>query len=187
VKAKKYWVLIIISLVFFVVTGHTTWVAGKDKKISLLKVAPNQRDVLVGLEGVMVVTEEFSGAEKYGLTKQALRADVESRLRQNGVKVCSEEEWAQTPGMPWLYVNVILLNDQENSLAAIGIKVELYERTLLLRDTTKVVNAATWRKWKTRFIELNNPQEVKKSILDLVDGFINDYLAANPKGQTTKD
>ncbi|MHC4557523.1 MAG: hypothetical protein ACYTFW_10520 [Planctomycetota bacterium] len=181
-KAKKYWILIITSLVFFVAMGHTTWVAGKAKKIPLFKVVPNQRDVLVGLESVMVVVEEFSGAKKYGLTKQALRADVESRLRQHSVKLCSEEEWAQTPGMPWLYVNVILLSDQESGPAAIGIKVELYERTVLLRDTTMVVNAATWRKWTARFIELNNLKEVKKSVMDLVDGFINDYLAANPKG-----
>jgi hypothetical protein len=179
-KTKTYWILIVVSLVFLVAIGHVTRVAGKAKRIPQFKVVANQRDVLAGLQGVMVVVGELSGPEKYGLTKQALRTDVELQLSQHGVKVLSEEEWGRTPGMPWLYVDVILLVGRESGPAAVSVKVELYERTLLLRNTEMVANAATWRKWRAGFLGLNYPNEVRKSVKDLVDEFINDYLAKRP-------
>ncbi|MHC4426797.1 MAG: hypothetical protein ACYSYV_11980 [Planctomycetota bacterium] len=180
-KTKTYWILIAVSLVFLVAMGHVTRVAGEAKRVPQFKVVANQRKVLAGLQGVMVVAGELSGAEKYGLTKQTLRTDVELQLSQRGVKVLSEDNWGRTPGMPWLYVDVILSVDQESGPAAASVKVELYERTLLLRNTELVANAATWRKWRAGFLGSNYPNEVRKIVKDLVDEFINDYLAERPE------
>jgi hypothetical protein len=180
-KTKPYWILIIVSLVFLVVAEHVTRVAGEAKKTPQFRVLAHQREVLAGLEGVMVVAGELTGAEKYGLAKRVVRNDVELQLRRHGLKVLSEEEWGRTPGMPWLYVDVILSIDEGAGPAAVSIRVELYERILLLRNTELVANAATWRKWRGGFLGLNDLDEIRKSVTDLADEFINDYLAANPK------
>ena len=182
-KTKHYWILIIVSFVFLVAVGHVTRVAGGAKKIPQFRVLAHQREVLAGLQGVMVVAGELTGADEYGLTKQVVRNDVESRLRRHGVKVLSEEEWGRTPGMPWLYVDVILSIDEGGGPATVSVKVELYERTLLMRNTEMVANAATWRKWRGGFLGLNDLSDVRKSVTDLADEFINDYLAANPRKQ----
>ncbi|MGD8501306.1 MAG: hypothetical protein PVJ86_11700 [Phycisphaerales bacterium] len=182
-KTKQYWILVIVLLVFLVALGHVTRVAGEAKKVPQFRVLANQREVLAGLQGVMVVAGELKGAEKHGLTERVVRNDVESQLRRHGVKVFSEEEWGRTPGMPWLYVDVILSIDEGAGPAAVSIKVELYERTLLLRNTELVANGATWRKWRGGFLGLNDLDEVRKSVTDLAGEFIQDYFVANPKKQ----
>jgi hypothetical protein len=88
--------------------------------------------------------------------------------------------------MPWLYIDVILSVDQDSGPAAASVKVELYERTLLLRNTELVANAATWRKWRAGFLGSNYPNEVRKIVKDLVDEFINDYLAERPESSRKK-
>jgi hypothetical protein len=51
------------------------------------------KEVLAGLDGVRVVVEGVRPeAEKYGLTQQLLQTDTELRLRQNGIRVLTDEE-----------------------------------------------------------------------------------------------
>jgi|WetSurMetagenome_2_1015567.scaffolds.fasta_scaffold1043944_1 hypothetical protein len=64
--------------------------------------------VLVGLKGVWVCVSDFrTDVESYGLTKQRLQTDVELRLRQNGIKVISQEEYIKMPCTSLLEITVL--------------------------------------------------------------------------------
>jgi hypothetical protein len=74
--------------------------AAKEKEAVLYKppVSFNTKDVLAGIEGVEVVVEALPPvAEKYGLRKQDLQADVEQQLRGRRIAVV---EKPQTQGRP---------------------------------------------------------------------------------------
>jgi len=69
----------------------------------------DQQKALVGLKGVEVGVENVNPqAERLGLTAALIKTDIELRLRKAGVKVLTAEEKFDTPGMPWLYVNLTI-------------------------------------------------------------------------------
>ena len=141
---------------------------------------PNET-TLAGLQGVNVVVESMSPeVEKYGLTQQAFQTDVELRLRQYGVKVLSREDWGQTPGCPYLYVNVSPLINEKSGYVAASINVELRQLTSLRRNPTKVVFAGTWTTGSVCLYGLGRLKELGEDVRDHVDEFINAYRAANP-------
>jgi hypothetical protein len=144
---------------------------------------------LKGLKGVNVVVEAIPGLERFDptqQTRQQIQTDTESRLRQNSIKVLTEQEWLKSlessEDCSLLYINLDVRVPEEIPLFTYNILVELKQEVLLVRDMTKVCLAATWdRGWSG----LTGRSPVKKDILenvkDLVDIFINDYLAVNPK------
>ena len=129
---------------------------------------------------VVLVDHIEQEARKYGLTREVLQAEVELKFRQNGIKVFSEEEQLQTPGMPFLYINVNVIIEEAKKFAAANIHVAFKQAVLLKRDTTKGCLATTW---ETGGISTCRPEELKdvrEDVKSLIDQFINDYLAANP-------
>jgi len=185
-KAKKNWIATIVLVAIVVATGYVTQVAGEAeqpaKTIPQLKYVSNQRDALAGLQGVYVAVEEFPpGSERYGLTQKALQTDVELRLRQNDVQVISFEEFMKIKSLPYLHVSVTPLINEKFDLAAVSILIELNELAFLVRSPTTCVRCTTWRENSVWLVGLNRLSEVRDKVEDLVDVFINDYLAANPK------
>jgi hypothetical protein len=73
------------------------------------------------------------GAAKINLAEEAIRTDVELRLRMAGMNVTPLEQ------LPAVYVNVNVLDDAQ----AMAILVELKQRTSLPRTASTVV-ATTW-------------------------------------------
>jgi len=142
-----------------------------------------QRNTLKGLQGVYVIVESLKPeVEKYGLTEQQLQTDVELRLRQNGIKVLSQQEWLSTPGRPWLYVNVnVVIHDEPPLVVAYNILLKLKQDVLLERDTTKRCDASTWYTGSIGCASLGKIGTIREHVKNYVDKFINDYLAANPK------
>jgi hypothetical protein len=188
-KDKKYWVL----AAMLVICASVLWAANKtdspqvtfyDEVLAGLKgvtLCKNQRDVLAGLQGVRVLVEHLNPkVEEYGLEAQQLQNDVELRLRQNGIKVLSEQEYLSTLN-PCLYVCVIVDIRPESSLVVSGITLELREAVLLIRDQTKLCMGGTWWTASTGSVGLNNIKTIREGVKDNVDKFINDYLAVNPK------
>jgi len=64
------------------------------------------RNALRGLSGVYVMPENPLEEEaiRGGLSQDAIRTEVELKLRQAGIRVLSREEWEQAPGKPYLQV-----------------------------------------------------------------------------------
>jgi len=96
-----------------------------------------EQKVLVGLKGVFVFVESTQPEQpRVGLTKDQIRTDVELRLRKAGVRVLTEEERLQMPGMPYLFVMAETHFPEERTSDAGGgfvVRLELRERVMLAR------------------------------------------------------
>ena len=65
---------------------------------------------LRGLKAVYVsVADIIPEVEHLGLTKDQIKTDVQLRLRKAGIRVLTEKEWPATPGMPYVYVMVVVV------------------------------------------------------------------------------
>ncbi|MFH1370489.1 MAG: hypothetical protein ABII09_04305 [Planctomycetota bacterium] len=177
-------IVLAVFVVCILLVGWYIALAGEPEKaanetLSTLTYAKNKRDVLNGLREIYVIVEYIEPeVEKKGLIKQVIETDVELELRKYGIKVVSEEESLKKPGGSFLYVNV---NANTNSSAILtgAISVNLSEAVMLLRSKT-VVLAQTWSVNGVLFSS-SDSIFVRDSIKSIVDKFINDYLAANPK------
>ena len=75
---------------------------------------------LVGLKGGFVAVEEMDPKPSaWPDTGDKIQADVEVRLRKDGVKVLTQEESSKAPGVAWLYVNVNAVTMPGSSLCAL--------------------------------------------------------------------
>lgn len=138
----------------------------------------NQK-ALVGLKGIGVLVEYMQPqAERLGLTRDQIRTDVELRLRKAGIKVLTEKEYSEVPGQPWLYVNINTAMGTLPGICAYSIKVDL-EETVTLANGFKT-RSAIWNIGYVGLIGIRKTNYIRNPLSDLIDEFINDYLAANP-------
>ena len=135
--------------------------------------AQDKRDILRGLQGCPVVVERLRPEiEQDGLTKEQLQTDTELKLREAGIKVFSLKEAAQLKGCPYFYLNVHVLKLQSGCYSY-NISTELIEEAFPL--------------WQTAWTQLEllgfscRLSDIRENAKDMVDEFINEYLAANQK------
>jgi hypothetical protein len=95
-----------------------------------------------------------------------------------GIKVQSEEESMGTPGSPQLYIMVKVLGTSTGDYAA-HIRVELRETVGLVRHPGMEVFTSTWTTGK--FGVTPSLSDVRQQEQALIDKFISEYIAANPK------
>ena len=141
------------------------------------------KESLRGLRGVNIMVESLQpDIEKDGLRKSSIKTDVELKLRMAGIKVLTKEEREKEPGMPYLYVRVSSIK-RETGLHVFNIDVELGQLVLLARDPKIICYyATTWRTTgEIGTIGGVKVNQLRDSIKDRVDEFINDYLEMNPK------
>ncbi len=107
---------------------------------------------------------------------------MELRLRQSGIRVFSESEWAAEPARAFLYVKVETVA-QGSVLFAVHVKVDLEQGVLLDRNQAVRVVGTTWQSRGSLGIlgRAALSTAVPDSVRDGVDEFINAYLAVNPK------
>ena len=135
---------------------------------------------LVGLKGVQVLVEYMDPkAEGIGLTRDQIRTNVELRLRKAGIMVLTGKEMGEIPGRPIFYVNVNTLFLKQNPLIVYHIRLELQEWVTLGRGFETV--GGIWNASTTGVVGPKQIGKVRELVGDLVDEFINNYLAANPK------
>lgn len=144
--------------------------------------ARRQIDALVGLKGVQVKVQKISpDAERMGLTEDQIKTDVELRLRKAGVRVLTEKEVDETPGQPALYVREDTIVMQDFPIIVNSISVELEEWVTLPRGSQPYVIIIIWSTSQTTPMGAGKIQQIRGQVGWLVDRFIHDYLAANPK------
>ncbi len=145
-------------------------------------VKAEDRQILAGISGIQVLVDEKIGpeAERAGLTWEALQKDVELRLRQAGVRVMTMKESLFVPGIPFLYLNVTTREDP--GLYTFCLKLELMERIRVDRIPSVDLYGRTW-KGQGRLVTVgaDNLRHVRENVRDMVDAFISEYLAANPR------
>ena|SRR5256885_1808734 len=139
------------------------------------------RKTLAGLRGIRVlagVAMDSDQARRDGLSGEQLQTDVELKLREAGVAVLS----LQDSSAPVLTVNVFVLRGSPQRFYAFSIAVEVQETVTLNRNPSVAVWTDTWRTPTTLgTVSVGQLRSVRDNVRDVVDQFINAYLAANPK------
>jgi hypothetical protein len=144
-----------------------------------------KRGSLRGLKGIGVVVEALQpGTESDGLTQSQLRTDVELALRQAGIRVLSQEESLAEPGRPYLYINLNTMKSEVLNVFAsylFSLQLSLRQDATLTRAPDIKVSAITWQTAVLGSVKAADLQNLRKTLRDSLDQFINDYLAVNPK------
>ena len=151
----------------------------------LAQEAPTTAATLRGLTGVDVVVEELPAepdVEEARLGSSAVQEDIESQLREGGIRVLSDEEWQAAPGRPWLFVRVQMLRPQAARRAFVYvISLDLMQQVGLARDPGIDAVGMTWRTGEIGTVSAINVSRVRDSLRAQVDTFINAYWAVNPR------
>ena len=139
---------------------------------------PEEMVILKGVDGVRVEVKRLKPEiERDGLFKSTLQTDVELKLRMSGMKVLSEDEAANNPNSPCLYLNIDAL---KCSLGYVyRIQLILKEMVTLVRKPVKAFGT-TYRA-ADRFSISPNLSEIREDAREVVDDFIKEWMEANSK------
>jgi Cdc6-like AAA superfamily ATPase len=145
--------------------------------------AVSNRATLRGLKGVGVLVEKLpSEVEQEGLKRDQLQMEVESKLLKAGIKVLTREEAFNTPGEPFLYINInVNIAKTESDIYPYGIDMLLIQKVSLLRDSKLTSYAITWSTGGVGSIAKPILSQLRESVEAMVDVFIKAYLTENPK------
>lgn len=140
---------------------------------------------LKDLPGVRVIVADFRNtAEAAGFDSQTFQTDVELKLRMAGITVTEDLDF------PYLYLNVGALHRERNQSHAYDITLQLIQPVLLrsqLRSDSKKLPEDAWAMsttpattWSTGLLGFGAVADVRAGVKDVVDKFVNDWLAVNP-------
>jgi len=135
---------------------------------------------LRGLKDVYVVVETLSADAKGITTQQQIKTDTELQLRRYGIKVPNTLSLESCV----LYLDVSVIKDECEgvNIYYYSIDLELQQEVVLKRDRAHSTLAPTWSKSSSGFAgEGVAASRLKVRIAELVDNFINDFLAAQQR------
>jgi hypothetical protein len=143
---------------------------------------PGERATLAGLTGVEVVVETMKpDAEREGLAGSTIQTDVELKLRQAGIRVLTSSDGFLAPGNPYLYLNVNTSRTR-TGIYAYCIELQVKQGVKLTRNPAIISSSPTWQaRGYVGTVGASNLHTVRDDVRDMVDQFVNAYLAANPK------
>jgi hypothetical protein len=161
------WVLILMNLPSFIFAadGNT------------------EQDTLRGINALQVIVHDLDPEiEQYGLTREKIQRDFETRIGMAGIKVLSKKESQKIPGAPFITLTVGTMRaftTKGSEFYFISIIIKLRQNVYLERKPGNKINGiATWS--NTRF-GVNFGQNIKSEVSKAIDQFINAHIAANSK------
>jgi len=133
------------------------------------------RASLAGLAAVQVQTQPLPPeVEKAGLTTAQLRADVEARLTEAGLKV---------QGDPYGTTFYALVNVLPETVAAppltYSVTLELHQRCVLIRNPKILTSGVTWS--SSTLISGGDVASIRARLARRLDRFVADYRAENAR------
>lgn len=141
-----------------------------------------QRDSLRGLKGVHVIVGKIApAAVGAGVYQEQIRVDTELNLRRAGIRVLTADEWINEPGAPVLEVDLAVVGPADAPMWGYSITVALMQDVSLLRAPASRGSATTWKVSAPGVVGVDKIGKLRGEIPGLVDWFVNDYLAVNPK------
>ncbi len=136
-----------------------------------------RRKLLRGIKTVNVFPYLTEASKKLGLTEEEIKTAVELKLQTSGIRVSAAMD--SNPQMQ------IIVNSTSGQQSVIGFNVSmnLVEPCILGRNPKLSCAALTWGCYGNIGISQDNAfrEGAKKLVSDVVDVFLNDYLAVNPK------
>ena len=142
--------------------------------------ATGERDNLKGLKGVFMVIDPLSpDLEKRGVSRDELQRRLVVKLREAGIGILSVKNASTTPGQPILQLKVASVKNTTGH----GFLIQLWmnEKVMFERDKNRIVHGITWIQTTIAFDGELQSRGVYDSVDEVLNEFINDYLAANPK------
>ena len=169
----KNWLIVFIVFTLMILSETPLFAINGKSNLATLR----------GLQGIGVLVEQLPPeAENKGLKKDQIQTEVESKLRKAGIKVLTKEECGKTPGEPYLYINLnINLAKTESDIYPYTIDVMLIQKVSLLRDPQINSYATTWSTGGIGSIDKQILGQLRESVLEVVNLFVNAYLTENPK------
>jgi hypothetical protein len=143
---------------------------------------PNERITLVGLTGVHVVFDELGeAAERRGLTRASLQAEVDRRLRQAGLRVLTPTQAQASVGRPTLHLRVGLLQTPDVAdVYVYSVDLSLRQQVRLVRDRTLESYAVTWSEHRAvGAVRTARLGMVRDTLLQKVDEFVTAWRTSN--------
>jgi hypothetical protein len=135
------------------------------------------RDSLRGLTAVPVKVQVTEGT---GTTPDRLVEFVELRLRRSGISVPETNLASADDGHAVLRVDVVT-TDAQHGNRLIAVNLRLTQDAVLKRRPSVIVHVDTWEQSMSGGDEKNDEPTIRRWVTDLLDSFINDYLAVNRK------
>ncbi len=132
------------------------------------------------LPGVfVVVTAIDASVEEHGMHADSLRALLEAKFTDAGIRLLTEDEWQTTIGNPMAYLDITL-----TTLSGFNylyrMQLELRQLTVLSRDSTIPVFARTWKSEATMgIVPTSRLATLREYVRVAADRFIDAYVVAN--------
>jgi len=145
-------------------------------QVSLAKM---QRDSLGGIKRFNVVVASGNFPDLASSIKTA----TELEMRKAGVTVIDVDDWNMESDGIVAVIVTILQAGTDSRLYLCSFRLEIKQAVLPLRETQlkKSVLATTWSDGTVALLGQSVYKDaIRRSVLDSVDAFLNDYLAANP-------
>jgi hypothetical protein len=121
-------------------------------------------------------------AEKAGLTKEKIQSYIEERLKQEGIRIVSEEEGARLAGKVVFYVNINAHKRTRTPAYVYHVDLGILQEVSLLRAPEIRTMGITWNKGRLGHCPSTAlVNSVQETVGFLMDRFSEDYRAANPK------
>ncbi len=137
---------------------------------ALLAACEHQAASLKGIRSMHVVVEDLDETPP-GLTVQAMKTDVELKLRMAGIKLDPEV-------LPVVYVHVTCIAVASRFACAIGFD---FRRRVTSAENDWQGYATTWNTGGVLTCGSWCVANIRQSVKDYVDEFLNDYLSVNPR------
>lgn len=143
----------------------------------------DQKESLRGLQGLFILVEPLTPEiEKAGISRNQFKQEVELKLRQAGLRVFNEGQGMEDPARPYLYINLNAYSWREEVIYGYSLKVDLNQLVFLNRDPKIGCFGTTWYSGSAGIIGANKLKGfLRTELADLIDKFINDYKAVNPR------
>jgi len=172
-KNKKHQALLIA--VVLTLMSLSAFVFASDGK--------NEQETLRGINALHVIVHDIDiEIEQYGLTREKIQKDFETRLGMAGIKVLSKKEDQKVPGAPFITLTVGTMRaftTKGSEFHFISILIKLRQNVYLERKPkNRIHGIATWS--NTRF-GVNFGQNIRSEVNKAIDQFINAHAAANSK------
>ena len=140
------------------------------------------------LRGLTRVFVEVEGVhrdfEKFGLTAQNLKSQIETELRNHGIEVTNRDALLNDPQVARLRIK-INANENQYRFYHYGVKLELAQK-IPMNERGGYIAETTWTSGQTGVIMPMDLRRLGVYAQDLVTMFLKDYHAQNPKVASNK-
>ena len=167
----------LIALLFGVITS-IVWAGVVTADIETM-----QRS-LIGLRGVGVVVEEVRPyLTDHNLASATIETTVTLRLRQEGIRVLSDDEMLADEHHSYLYVRLSCACEGTDLAVPVALDVQLWQEVQLIGKLSRPVSGCTWyAASRVGYYGLNKLDDGARGMLrDELDEFVNAWLATHPK------